>query len=442
MEIFDELLADRAIWHPYTPSPHRGPRAVFKRAEGAFVYDTSGRRYFDATSSWWCITHGHCHPRLVNALSRQAGELDQILFSPHSHPVAMELATRLLERLGAPFEKIFFSDDGSTAVEAALKMAVQFWHNQGIRNRGLFVSLEGAYHGDTLGAVSVSQISQYHHYFDCLKMPTLKIPVPTSREEHIDECLHLAERAISPRAGEIAGLIVEPLVQGAAGMAFYPKRFLEGIVSLCRKNEILVIFDEVLTGFGRTGSFFAMDQLSVRPDIACLSKGLTAGMMPGAVTAVTGRIFDAFIESEDGAEEKTFYHGHTFTANALGCAVALENLKIFDEESVLKKNEALIRVLDSQREPFQGLRHVQNSRALGMIWAVNLVRDKMSNAAFQPANGPGWRIAEALWEKGYWVRPLGSVLYTIPPYCTAKSQLQEFFEVLYSELQNEKHFEG
>lgn len=433
-----------SIWHPFTSFPSFGPREVICRAKGAYLYDQEERPYFDATSSWWSQIHGHCHPRLRNVLSQQAGQLDQMLFAPHTHEVAVDLSRALLNKLGKDFSRIFYSDDGSTAVEAALKIALQFWRNQKQDKRRFFVALDKAYHGDTLGAVMVSHVESFHHAFEGVMPPVFRSHAPycfrcpegRTYPRCQTACVDTVIQRIEKHGDEIAALILEPLVLGAAGMISYPREVVERLVAACQKQGVLVIFDEVFTGFGRTGTFFAMDQLGVSPDMVCLSKGLTSGMLPLGVTATTERVFDAF----KGGVDKTFYHGHTFSANALGCAVALESLKIFDEENVIQKNQSLADFMQKESPAFRGLPHVGEVRQLGMIWAVELVQNKRTSSFPSPKNGPGWSIAQAAWEKGIWFRPLHNMLYVVPPYCATMHDLQAVFSVLYSELSNERHF--
>ena len=400
----------RHSWHPYTPNPVLGPEPrLFVRAEGAYVFDESGKAFLDATSSWWCQIHGHCHPRLVQALKIQAETLDQILFSPHAHPVALKLTQKLLERMGEPFRRVFFSDDGSTAVEAGIKMAIQYWKNEGFPKKRKLLSLSRAYHGDTLGAMAVGDVGPFKEAFSGSVPDSLKVSV---------ECAEAFEQMIEEHSAELAAFIVEPLVLGAGGMIFYSKEDLERMTAYCKKRNVLVIFDEVFTGFGRTGTFFAYDQIESRPDIVCLSKGLTSGMLPLAATVTTEKVYQAF----SGGGEKTFYHGHTFTANALGCAVALESLKIFEEEKTLEKAAALTSVMIDQRERFSEFGEV---RSLGVIWALDLA---------EPLHEKGWQIAARLFEEGIWMRPLHQTLYFIPPYCTKRDELKHAFDVLYSAI--------
>ncbi len=432
------------VWHPYTASPVQGPRELIVRGEGSYLYNERGKAFFDATSSWWCCLHGHCHPELVEALHRQASQLDQILFAPHAHPVALGFAEDLLGKLGPSFSKVFYSDDGSTSVEAGLKMALQYWVNKGQPNRNRFLSLELGYHGDTLGAVSVGHLDEFHRFFTpllstekstapyCYRCPYgLEYPTCALR------CLEKARSYIQHHSGSIAALVVEPLVLGAGGLITYPAAYLNELMRLCREQGILVIFDEVFTGFGRTGTLFAMEQLELRPDIICLSKGLTSGMLPLGVTATSEEIFSAF----QGSEKRKFYHGHTFTANALGCAVAWQSLKLFEKNQTLAHNQKLSAYMATQSERFRKLSHVGDVRQLGMIWAVELVQDQKTKAAPRPANGPGWKISHAAWEKGVWFRPMGATLYVIPPYCSTQDDLQQCFDVLYAEVSHEGHYE-
>ncbi|MBY0370942.1 adenosylmethionine--8-amino-7-oxononanoate transaminase [bacterium] len=428
------------IWHPYTAVPATGPRALITKGHGAYLYDAEGKAYFDATSSWWCNLHGHSHPALVEALEKQARVLDQILLAPHAHPVVLEFCQALLDQMGAPFSKVFLSDDGSTAVEAGLKMALQYWHRQGQPQRREFLSLELGYHGDTLGAISVGHIDEFHKVFSAL-LSTRKSTAPYCYRCPLGKtypacgvaCLSEAERHLEEAGDRIAALVVEPLVLGAGGLVTYPAEYLDRLMDLCRQKGVLVIFDEVFTGFGRTGTFFAYEQLRNRPDIVCLSKGLTSGMLPMGATVATQAIFEAFC----GGEKVKFFHGHTFTGNGLSAAVALASLRLLQSERVLERNQELSQFMAGQAERFRALPLVGDVRHLGMIWTLELVRDKATRALFEPANSAGWRIAKRAWEKGVWLRPMGQALYVIPPYCSSLEDLQRCFDVLYAEVEGE-----
>ena len=418
------------LWHPFTPDSFNGPKATWVRAQGAYVWDDQGHRFLDATSSWWCQIHGHCHPRLTQALMAQAKTLDHVMVAPHTHPGVEQLSDGLIRALGAPYSKVFYSDDGSTAVEAALKMALQYWHLKGQKPRQRFLSLHGGYHGDTLGAVSVGGIDSYHEFFQRHCGPSLKLPTPycyrcpekQSYPGCDSECLSPLESILEKHGSEIAALIVEPLLMGAAGMIAYPKEYLEKLVLRCQQMGILVIFDEVFTGFGRTGKMFAMDWLSVKPDIVTLSKGLTSGVLPLGATVTHDGIYREFC----GDATKAFYHGHTFSGNALGCAVALESLKIFEDESVLERNQKLIDCMMAQREIFKRMERVGDVRQLGMVWAIELVQDKIEKL---PLN-IGWQVAQQMWDRGYWIRPLHNNLYIVPPYCVTVPELSGLFQAL------------
>jgi len=420
-------LAQSRFWHPYTSVPHDGPRRLITRAEGSYLYEASGHRLLDATSSWWCQVHGHCHPRLVNALTAQARILDQILVAPHSHPVAEELSRKLVDVAGAPYEKVFFSDNGSTAVEVALKMALQYWKLKGVDGKTRFLSLDRAYHGDTLGAMSVGSPSDFSWAFPKWSESTIQAPAPHPYRSEFSDAKACEDAAalrfielLDQHHDELAAVILEPLVLGAGGLIVHSAEYLERIVAAAQERGVLVIFDEVFTGFGRTGKMFAFNHIQSRPDLVCLSKGLTSGMLPLGATLAREGIFEQFI----GGMDRRLQHGHTFTANALSTAVALESLKIFDEEKVLDRNQPLIEMFARNVERFRPLPFVGDVRHLGMIWALELVRDKNTKETFEPAGALGWRLAEKLWDRGVWVRPLRQVMYVIPPYSISPGELE------------------
>lgn len=434
------LRDERAIWHPFTPNPHFGPKVVIDRAQGAYLFDVDGKRYFDATSSWWCQIHGHCHPRLVAALQRQSERLDQMLFSPHTHTVAIELSEALLGVTGSHFSKVFFSDNGSTAVETALKIGIQYWRNLG-ESRSSFVSIGGAYHGDTLGAVALGQSNVFHSGLPSQGIEVFQTVMPYCYRCPLDKsypaceiaCVTSLDSILEEHSKKIAAIVVEPLVLGASGMIVYPKEYLERICERAKEFGIPLVFDEVFTGFGRTGSMFVTDTLKIKPDILCLSKGLTSGMLPLGATLVTDKIHETF-----QTREKTLYHGHTFTANALSSTVALESLKVFEEERVLDRNETLSKVLSDQKPRFEDHKRIGAVRHLGMIWAIELVRNRDTKNPEILHNL--WNVSGALWDKGYWLRPLHNMLYLVPPYCSTPDELVQLCDDLYEEISNESHF--
>ncbi len=404
------------IWHPYTSLNHKWPKTVFEKASGVYVYDSLGNAYIDATSSWWCNIHGHCNKRLINALTNQARLLDQVLFAPHTHSPAIELAETLIGLLNIGNGKVFFSDNGSTAVEVALKIALQYWNNQNLK-KCLFVSLENSYHGDTFGAMSVSDVGIFKEPFQSMLINNIKIPCPTSEEEE-DKCFFSAIKIIEENKNNIAAVIFEPLVLGAAGMKIYSTNYLEKVVKHCHEIGLLVIFDEVFTGFGRTGTLFAFQKINEKPDIICLSKALTGGMLPLGATIVTDFIFDTF-------RNKTLYHGHTYSANPISCSVALESIKIILEENIISKNEKIIKYMNKEEERFSKLPLINEVRQIGLIWAIEF-KPNISDLV--------WLIASAAWEKGVWLRPLHNVIYVVPPYSITEYELGKVFNVLYESI--------
>jgi adenosylmethionine-8-amino-7-oxononanoate aminotransferase len=351
--------------------------------------------------------------------------------------VPVALSEKLLSHMKPPYSKVFFSDDGSTAVEAALKMTMQYFRNLNQPQRKVFASIDNSYHGDTLGAVAVGNVGEFHEGFEKV-LPVVRLTSPYCYRCPLNQtfpscetaCADMAIEKLKPFQDRLAALIIEPLVLGAGGMITYPKSYLAKVTAFAKECGALVIYDEVFTGFGRTGTLFAYEQADFRPDIVCLSKGLTSGMLPLAVTVTQEKVYQAF----QGGGDKTFFHGHTFSGNALSSAVALESLKIFEEENTLHQNKKLEKVMAENSARFEGLPQVGNVRHLGMIWNLEIVTDKKSKATQVPSNRYGWRIAESLLKKGIWMRPLHQNLYLLPPYCTSESDLQRVFDVLYKEL--------
>lgn len=344
----DWLEKDLAyIWHPYTQMSalRDNPPLFIARAEGLKLYDDTGRWYYDTISSWWCNVHGHGHPRLREAVSRQMAELDHVLFGSIAHRPAVELAERLVGITPHGLTRVFYSDNGSTSIEVALKMSVQYWRNTGKPEKCRFVSLDRGFHGDTVGCMSVGGVDLFRGAFSPLLFPSFQAPAPYCYRcpASLDcaacgaACLEGLEKILAERAGELAGLIMEPLLMGAGGMIVYPTAYLAGAARLARQYGAHLILDEVATGFGRTGAMFACGQAGVSPDFLCLSKGLTGGLLPLAATLTTDEVYDAFLGPTGGT--KTFYHGHTYTANPIGCALALASLDLFAEDRLLERME-------------------------------------------------------------------------------------------------------
>jgi adenosylmethionine-8-amino-7-oxononanoate aminotransferase len=394
---------------------------------GVYLYTQDGRKILDGISSWWVNIHGHSHPRLCDAIDGQSRELEHVLFAGCTHRPAVELAEALVSVLPPGLTRIFYSDNGSTAVEVALKMAYQYWQNLGAQHRTTFITLHYAYHGDTVGAMSASEDSAFTLRFKPLLFEVQRVaspycyrcPVGCQRETCRIDCLGDLERALIESGDSVAAVIVEPMLQGAGGRIVWPQEFLQGVRELCDRYDTLMIADEVLTGFGRTGRMFACEHASISPDIICLSKALTAGFLPLGVTATTEDIYETFL-SED--RSKTFFHGHSYTANPLACAVALESLKLFREEPVLGRVQSLEQQLRRRLEPLRELPHVGDVRVIGGVGAVELVRDKQSRVAGGYLDKAGPLLTAEFLRRGLLLRPLGNVVYFMPPYVISEAE--------------------
>ena len=415
------------LWHPYTQMQTAPPPIPVVRGEGVYLYTEDGRRILDGISSWWVNIHGHSHPKLNEALARQARELEHVIFAGFTHRPAVELAERLGEVLPEGLHRIFYSDDGSTAVEAALKIAYQYWSNRGEPERRLFIALKFAYHGDTVGTMSVSEESVFTKAFEGLLFRVARAEAPycyrcplgLERSACAIDCLGSLEQILREEKGRAAAVIVEPMLQAAGGMIVWPREFLTGVRKLCDEYKTLLIADEVMTGFGRTGRMFACEHGPVRPDIACLSKGLSAGYLPLAATAATDDVYEAFL-SDDCS--KTFFHGHSFTANPLGCAVGLASLDIFREEGTLQRIAALEKHLREGLEPLRSLACVGDVRIIGGVGIVELAEGD----GYLSDIGP--RLYREFLDRGLLLRPLGNVLYFMPPYVITEEETNRVIE--------------
>jgi adenosylmethionine-8-amino-7-oxononanoate aminotransferase len=392
----------RVLWHPYTQHGlERDPLPV-ARARGAWLELADGRRVLDAISSWWACLHGHAHPHLTAAIARQAGELDHVLFAGATHEPAVRLAEELLALAPSGLSRVFYSDDGSTAVEVALKMVAQAWQQRGEPQRTVFVALEGAYHGDTFGAMSAGDPEPFFRAFAPFLFGVRRVPADARR---------LAE-TLEELGARAAGLIVEPLVQGAAGMRVHGADFLRSARALCTRHGLPLIADEVLTGFGRTGALFACQRADVAPDLLCLGKALTGGTLPLAATLTTEAVFEAFLHHE---RTRFFPHGHTFTANPIACAAALASLELCREDRVPERLERIGARIAAEIEPLAGDPRVLELRRLGGIVALELAVPEGDRPGY--ASELGLRLRRDALERGVLLRPLGNVLYAMPPAC-------------------------
>jgi adenosylmethionine-8-amino-7-oxononanoate aminotransferase len=413
-------LDRRYLWHPYTQMQTAPAPIPIVRAKGVYLYTEDGRKILDGISSWWVNIHGHSHPKLNQALQQQASEMEHVMFAGFTHRPAVELAERLVALLPSNLTRIFYSDNGSTAVEVALKMSFQYWQNRGQPQRRTFAVLDHAYHGDTVGAMSASADSPFTQPFQPLLFRTarahapycFRCPAGLDRSRcHID-CLASLEQILNDGGDNIAAVLIEPMLQGAGGMIIWPPEFLAGVRRLCDRYGTLMIADEVLTGFGRTGKMFACEYQNVQPDLMCLSKALTGGYLPLSVTAATEEIYETFL-SED--RRKTFFHGHSYTANPLACAVALASLDLLAEDPSLDQVQRLEKMYRARAPELRALPHVGDVRVLGGVIAIELVSEGQGQGDRYLDNiGP--RLAAAFLDRGLLLRPLGSVLYFMPPY--------------------------
>lgn len=419
-------LDRRHAWHPFTQHADENEPVVISRAHGASLFDDEGREILDLVSSWWTCTHGHAHPEINKALSSQADLFEHAMFAGFTHAPAAKLAGRLSELLPGSLNRVFFSDNGSTAVEVALKLSYQYWRNNGEDQRRLFIAFEGGYHGDTFGAMAVGKGSGFFSLFQDLMFEVTALPYPETwlgdDEVSRKEEMALAELdAVIERDGErIAGLIIEPLVQGAGGMRMCRPEFIAELVQRVQAAGIHVIFDEVATGFGRTGTLFALEQSEIVPDVICLSKGLTAGYMPMSVTVARDEIFEAFLGDDFG---RALAHGHSFTANPLACSVGLRSLDLFEEERTLER----ISRINSQHKTFldEQADHplITCRRLRGSIMAFDLKGDE---DGYKSASSEFLR--DHFISNGFNIRPLGSTLYLMPPYCITEDQLARSYD--------------
>lgn len=425
---------DRAhVWHPYTQMLTQPPLLPIVRGEGVYLYTEDGRKILDGISSWWVNIHGHSHPKLNAALAAQAREIEHVVFAGCTHRPAVELAERLVEVMPTGLRRVFYSDNGSTAVEAAIKMAVQYWRNRGEPQRAGLITLHHAYHGDTVGAMSASEDSVFTRAFTPLLFPVerayapycYRCPLGLKRASCRIECLGDLERRLEEQGNRTAAVLVEPMLQGAGGMIVWPAEFLAGVRRLCDQHGVLMIADEVLTGFGRTGRMFACEHAKVTPDIMCLSKALTAGYLPLGVTAATEAIYEAFLSTDRG---QAFFHGHSYTANPLACAVAIASLELFHETDVLGRVVRLEEQLRTGLEPLRSLCRVGDVRVIGGVGVVELEGDSGYLADIGP------RLGAAFLERNLLLRPLGNIVYFMPPYAITDSEtdwaLEQIREVI------------
>jgi adenosylmethionine-8-amino-7-oxononanoate aminotransferase len=404
------------IWHPLTQHKTAMPPLAISHARGNYLFDHDGNKYFDAISSWYTCSYGHCNSTLIKALQEQAQELHHVVFAGMTHEPAVRLSEKLLTILPDNHSKLFFSENGSTSVEIALKMAFQYHFNSG-EKRLAVVALDGGFHGDTFGAMSASGLSVYNGPFEDLLIDVLRIPAPTTA--NIEQVLNQVDQLI--QENQIASFIYEPLVQGAAAMQMNDAGAMDRLLVRFRESGIINIADEVMTGFGKTGSHFASDQMQTKPDIICLSKALTGGIMPMAITSCTQEIYDAFLHDDTS---RGFFHGHTYSGNPLGCAVAAAAIDLLNSSEI---QEGIRRISDSHKKFTETLKNHQSVgdvRHCGVILAFDLAVEmsRYGNDRDQ--------IFQWFWNKGVFLRPLGKTIYLVPPFTTSVEELEFLYEVI------------
>jgi adenosylmethionine---8-amino-7-oxononanoate aminotransferase len=428
------------LWHPFTQMQEweQEKPLIIARGKGSYLIDTEGRRFLDGTSSIWVNLHGHRHPSLDRAIKRQLDKIAHSSLFGLSNPPAIQLARALIQTAPRDLTRVFYSDNGSTAVEIALKMAVQYWQLRRAETgpKNTFLHLKLAYHGDTVGAVSVGNIELFHSRFKSLLFPTVEADPPYCYRCPLSlafpscqmACLNAIEQILKDRHRELAGFIIEPLVQAAAGMLTSPPGYLKRVRELCTKYDVLLIADEVATGFGRTGKMFACQHEGVTPDLMAISKGLTGGYMPLAATLATDDIYQAFLGKYE--DFKTFFHGHSYTGNPLGCAVALANLAVFRKEKTLSRLQPKIKTMARLLQPLWKLPHVGDIRQQGFIAAIELVQDKATGKPYPLEARTGHRVCRIAQQRGLLLRPLGNVILLIPPLSTSNDILRRMVDIL------------
>lgn len=432
-----------AVWHPCTQMrehPDVQPLLPIERGDGAWLIEAGGRKILDSGSSWWTNLHGHAEPRIAEAIATQARTLEQVILAGCTHPRAVELAERLLECAPrepgrAPLTKVFYADNGSAGVEVALKMAFQWFQNRGDEpHRTKFVALQNGYHGETLGALAVGDIPLYRRVYAPLLCESVFAPSPDaylsrngqSAAGHAEDAADALAHLLDAHAGEICALILEPLIQCAGGMRMHDPVYLKRVRELCDVHGVFLIADEIAVGFGRTGTLFACEQAGIQPDMLCLSKGLTGGFLPLSTVLATQALYDGFL---DASRERAFLHSHSYTGNPLACAAALASLDIFKSDDVLVRNRSTANTMATFARQIGAHRHVADARQTGMVVAFELTRDGDKHTPFDSALRIGLRAYRHAVERGVLLRPLGDILYWMPPYCIDDAQLQLLVDV-------------
>ncbi|WP_396633073.1 adenosylmethionine--8-amino-7-oxononanoate transaminase [Maribacter sp. R86514] len=402
------------LWHPLTQHKLGKPQLPITRAKGALLFDDEGNEYIDGIASWYTVMYGHANDHIISAMSQQMQKLDFVMFSGLTHEPAIELSEKLMTILPDNQAKLFFNDNGSTAIEAAIKMSLQYFHNNG-EKRDTLIAFEDGFHGDTFGAMSASGLSSYNGPFEDFLLKVVRIPVP--QEDNIEEVKTTLSKILNEN--DCAAFVFEPLVQGAAGMKFHSAEGLDALISLCQEQEVLCIADEIMTGFGKTGKNFASDHLSNKPDVICLSKALTAGMFPLSITSCSQKIYDRFLSDE---VHKGFFHAHTFSAHPLGCAAALVGIELLNSPEIIERRTYIENAHNLYAGKIQNHERVKEVRVMGAILAIDLEIEMERYGSLRD------ELYNFFLERGVLLRPLGNTIYTLPPYVITDIQLQKIYD--------------
>lgn len=433
----------RHVWHPFTQMSEWEAEdlLIIEKGRGNYLIDINGRRYLDGVSSLWVNLHGHRNRKIDSAIKTQLDNIAHSTLLGLSNVPSIELAERLVKIAPKGLSRVFYSDNGSTAVEIALKMAFQYWEQaKGDFKRRKFIAFTGAYHGDTFGSMSVGEIDIFVKKYKPLLFGTIRAPYPycyrcpvgRDKADCKTECLKAFEEILKKHAHEVAACVIEPVIQGAAGMVISPPGFLKGVRRLTRKYGVLLIADEVAVGFGRTGEMFACDTEGVSPDFLCLAKGITGGYMPLAATLTTEKVYRAFLGRYD--EYRSFFHGHTYTGNPLGCAAAIANLDIFEQERVLEKMKPKSVLFVELLKKFEALTHVGDVRHKGLVAGIELVKDRATKEPFPARKRIGHRVAMEARERGLIIRPLGDVIVVMPPLSVTESEIKKTMKIIFDSV--------
>lgn len=441
MEMFKVTLSEKDlkyIWHPCSQMKdyEELPPIIIKKAKGLYLYDHEDKAYADVISSWWCNLFGHCNERISNAVQNQLHTLEHVIFANFSHEGAINLCEKLANLLPEGLEKFCFTDNGSAAIEASMKMSFQYHHQTGNPQKKKFMALSDAYHGETLGALSISGVDLYSKIYKPILLDINRIPGPDcyncpynlKRDSCEAECFSKCEEIFEKHGEETAAFIIEPMLQAAAGMKIYSPVYLQKLRRICDEYNVHLIADEIAAGYGRTGKMFACEHAGISPDIMCLSKGLTGGYMPMALAVTTKKIYDAFYA--DYKEGKAFMHSHTYSGNPLACSAALEVLKIFEDENILENNINKAKYFNSEiYKIFSNLDYIGDIRSIGLINAIQIVKNKEKKEAFPAENRTGYQIYKRALKRGLLLRPLGDVIYFNPPLNITKEEINSVISI-------------